>query len=192
MRPPAEFLNASGWPYSHAHVASIGWTQWPKTNKQTNEVGKETCLRRYRKRGRRGKWDYISTLYKGLKKKEQQKCYHLIPIPTDACLHVHWSHEAIVTEAAILPRNVGTLTTITDIRIVFAFINIWWHKVNIQWKQECLSSVPNTLSPLSSTCQSLEPRLSQSNHSMHMFACSIPAHDLPSGMSAYPSLQLHS
>lgn len=54
-------------------------------------------------------------------------------IHIDTRFHVHRSHEAIITEAAVLPRNVGTLATITDVRIVFTLINICtrspiWHQ----------------------------------------------------------------
>ena len=45
-------------------------------------------------------------------------------IPTNARFHVHGSHEAIITQTTVLSRNVGTLPTITDIRIIFTFINI--------------------------------------------------------------------
>lgn len=60
--------------------------------------------------------------------------YPVLMVPTNACFHVHWSHEAIITQTAILSRNVGTLPTITDIRIIFTFINIWWYKIKIKWK----------------------------------------------------------
>lgn len=51
----------------------------------------------------------------------------------DARLHVHRSHEAIITETAILPRNVGTLAAVTDIGVIFTLINICarpsvWHQ----------------------------------------------------------------
>lgn len=52
------------------------------------------------------------------------KCLSFLMILTNACFHVHGSHEAIIAEAAILSRNVGTLTAITDIGIVFTFINV--------------------------------------------------------------------
>ena len=45
-------------------------------------------------------------------------------IPTNARFHVHGSHEAIITQTTVLSRNVGALSTITDIRIIFTFINI--------------------------------------------------------------------
>lgn len=72
-------------------------------------------------------------------------------VPTDACFHVHWSHEAIITQTAILSRNVGTLAPITNIRIVFTFINIWRYKINIKWKEGWLWVSSDIFSPSSST-----------------------------------------
>lgn len=66
---------------------------------------------------------------------------HPVPtIPTDARLHVHWSHEAVVAQTAILSRNVGTLATVTDVRIIFTLINVWRYKINIKWKPRWLYS----------------------------------------------------
>lgn len=43
---------------------------------------------------------------------------------TDASFHVQGCHEAIKAEAAILPRDVCALSTITDVWIILTFINI--------------------------------------------------------------------
>lgn len=43
---------------------------------------------------------------------------------TNTCPHVHRSHEAIVTQAAVFPGNVGTLASVTDVWSLLTLINI--------------------------------------------------------------------
>lgn len=43
---------------------------------------------------------------------------------TDTCPHVHRSHEAIVTQTAVFPRNVGALSSVTDVWSLFTLVNI--------------------------------------------------------------------
>lgn len=54
-------------------------------------------------------------------------------IHVNTSLHVQGCHEAIEAEAAILPRDVSTLPTITDVWIILTFVNICtrslvWHQ----------------------------------------------------------------
>lgn len=77
--------------------------------------------------------------------------YPVLTVPTNARFHVHWSHEAVITQTAIFSRDVGTLATITDIRIIFTFINIWWYKINIKWKEGWFLLSSDVFFPSSST-----------------------------------------
>lgn len=45
-------------------------------------------------------------------------------IDIDTSFHVFRCHEAIVTQAPVLSRYVRTLTTITDIGVIFTFVNV--------------------------------------------------------------------
>lgn len=43
---------------------------------------------------------------------------------TDAGPHVHGGHEAVEAKAAVLPRDVGALPTVADVRRVLALIDV--------------------------------------------------------------------
>lgn len=78
--------------------------------------------------------DHVLTLHQAsaslLPSIPQQPCGTVLMCPehsyvlTNTSLHVQGCHEAIEAEAAILPRDVSTLSTITDVWIILTFINI--------------------------------------------------------------------